>query len=135
MFEVDNFIIIDIIKQGETMKNENTIRNMVKYFNEMYRLAIYDATVPEELGLEVEFSAIDYALDENLETWIKTLNYIDSLNKKIVKIAKENPESYEGCRILNRKLVMIIDGMKKVMEKDMHVTGWMRNKGRIEVIL
>ena len=117
------------------MNKEKTIKNMARYFNEMYALAINDATIPEELGLEVEFSAIDYKLDENLETWIKALNYFDSLNARILKIAKDNPNSYEGCRILNRKLVMLMDGMKNVMQRDMNVTGWMRNKGRIEVIL
>lgn len=98
-------------------------------------LAINDETVPDELILELDASVINYVLDESFDTWIKTLNYFDYFNKRLVKIAKQKPELHESCRILNRKLVLIIEGMKNVMQKDMLVTGWMRNKGRIEVII
>ena len=108
---------------------------MAKYFNEIYILAINDETVPDELILELDASVINYALDESLDTWIKTLNYFDDLNKRLVELAKQKPELQDGCRILNRKLTVIINGMKKVMEKDLCVSGWMRRSGRLEVIL
>ena len=117
------------------MDKAKTIEGMSKYFNEIYVLAINDETVPDELILELDRSVVDYELGVNIDSWLRTLNKLDELNARLVKLAKEKPEIYEGCRILNRKLVMLMDGMKNVMQKDMNVTGWIRNQGRIEAVL
>ena len=117
------------------MDKSKTIENMANFYNEVYHLAINDNSVPYELQMELDFSTVDFVLDLNLDSWLKTLNFIDGMNTKVVALAKEKPELYENCRILNRKLTIIMEGMKKVMEIDLQVCGWMRNKGRIEAIL
>ena len=117
------------------MDKTKTIENMANFYNEIYQLAINDESVPVELILELDGGAIDFALNANLDSWVKTLNFIDQMNAKLVKLAKEKPELYENCRILNRKLIMLMDGMKNVMQKDLNVCGYIRNDGRIEVVL
>ena len=117
------------------MNKTKTINNMANFYNEIYQLAINDLTVPRELQIELDNDAVDFALNENLDSWVKTLNYFDRMNARLVKLAKENPELHENCRILNRKLIAIMDGMKNVMQKDLNVCGYMRNNGRIEVVL
>ena len=117
------------------MEKKKTIENMANFYYQVYSVIINDASVPQELQLELDMGAVDFVLDDNLDSWIKILNFIDSMNIKVVSLAKEKPELLEKCRILNRKLTMMIDGMKKVMEKDLCVCGWMRNNGRLEVIL
>lgn len=117
------------------MAKKKTIENMANFYYQVYVMAINDPSVPLELGMELDMGAVDFVLDDNLDAWIKTLNFIDGVNKKVVNLSDEKPELHEGCRILNRKLTMIIAGMKKVMEKDLCVSGWMRRNDRIEVIL
>lgn len=117
------------------MAKKKTIENMANFYYQVYAMAINDPSVPLELQMELDMGAVDFVLDDNLDTWIKTLNFIDGVNKKVVALAKEKPELYESCRILNRKLTMMIDGMKNVMEKDLNVCGWIRNNGRLEVVL
>ena len=117
------------------MDKTKTVKNLAEFYNKMYQITINDMSVPEELQTELDFGAYDYALNENLDSWIKTLNFLDKMNKKVVELAKSKPESYENCRILNRKLTMIMDGMEKVMKKDLNVCGFMRNNGKIEVVL
>lgn len=117
------------------MDKTKTVENMANFYNEIYQLAINDMSVPQELQMELDFGAVDFVLDANLDSWIKTINFLDKMNVKLVKLAKEKPELYENCRILNRKLTIIMDGMEKVMKKDLNVTGFMRNDGRIEVVL
>ena len=117
------------------MDKTKTIENMAKFYNEVYRLTIDDMSVPEELQIELDFGAYDFALDESLDSWIKTLNFLDKMNAKVVKLANAKPEIYENCRILNRKLTFLMDGIEKVMKKDLCVCGFMRNNGKIEVVL
>ena len=117
------------------MDKKKTIENMAKFYYEVYAFAINDTSVPIELQLELDMGALDFVVNDDLDAWISTLNFIDSVNNKVVDLANNKPETYEGCRILNRKLTMIIDGMKKVMQKDLHVCGWMRNNGRLEAVL
>lgn len=119
------------------MDKKKTIENMANFYYQAYGLAINDPTVPKELQMELDMGAVDFVLDDDLNSWIKTLNFLDDMNKKVVNMAKETPEVFENCRILNRKLTMLIDGMKNVMEKDLYVCGWIRNRnnGRLEVVL
>lgn len=117
------------------MDKNKTIENMAKFYNEIYQLAINDSSVPQELQLELDNGAVDFEIDSNIDSWIKTLNFLDTMNVKLVKLAKEKPELYENCRILNRKFTILMDAMKKVMEKDLNVCGFMRHNGRIEVVL
>lgn len=91
--------------------------------------------MPQELQIELDLGGVDFALDGNLDSWIATLNFVDKMNAKLVKLAIQKPELLEDCRILNRKLTMLMDGLKRVMQKDLYVCGFMRNNGRIEVFL
>lgn len=116
------------------MDKTKTIENMANYFNNIYRLAINDKSVPDELILILDFGIHNFNLDGTESSWVKGLKYLDSINRNLVEFSKENPEQIERCCILNRKLRMIIDGMKLVMIKDMSVTGWMNYKGQIEPI-
>lgn len=117
------------------MDKTKTIENMAKFYNEVYQLAINDKSVPQELQIELDLGGVDFTLDGNLDSWITTLNFIDEMNAKLVKLSKQKPELYEDCLILNRKLTMLMDGLKKVMQKDLSVCGFMHNNGRIEVVL
>lgn len=117
------------------MDKTKTIENMAKFYNEIYTLTINDMSVPKELQMELDFGGVDFEINGNLDSWIKTLNFLDKMNAKVVGLAQAKPEIYENCRILNRKLTFLMDGMKKVMKKDLCVCGFMRNNGKIEVVL
>ena len=120
------------------MDKTKTIENMAKFYYEIYCVAINDPTVPKELQMELDMGAVDFVLDSDLDSWVRTVSFIDNMNIQVVALAqasKSQPAIYESCRILNRKLTMIIDGMKKVLQLDMHISGWMRNNGKLEAIL
>ena len=117
------------------MNKSTTIKNMAEFIYTIYNTAVLDESVSAEMVQELGIRGIENLLGGDLTSWVKTYNYFDGLNAKLVKFAKARPEQYEPCRILNRKLIMLMDGMKNVMEKDMYVTGWIRNNGRIEVVI
>lgn len=120
---------------GESMDKKKSIENMAYFYYEIYGIAINDPTVPRELQMELDMGAVDFVLDDDLASWVRTLNYIDKMNSKLLELAEAKPELLENCRILNRKLTMIIVGMKKVMRKDLNVSGFMRNNNKIEVVI
>ena len=118
------------------MNKEKTIKNMTKFFAEIYDMAIRSEAMDDKLLIELDDCCeLECVIDSDLDSWIKELQRVDYLNQKVVEIAKEKPQLYETCRIFNRKLVMILDGMKNVMQKDLNITGWMRRNGKLEVIL
>ena len=73
------------------MDKTKTVKNLAEFYNKMYQIAINDMSVPQELQMELDFGAYDYALNENLDSWIKTLNFLDNSRASSILLQKINP--------------------------------------------
>ena len=82
------------------MNKEKTIKNMTKFFAEIYNMSIQSVAMDDELIIELDDCCeLECVIDIDLDSWIRELRRVDFLNQKVVEIAKEKSRSQsKDCR-------------------------------------
>ena len=107
------------------MDQETKLKHLCNYFNDCWKLALNYA------GWEVEYAL---GLSSTIfngwqqQDWINAYNYLDFIMQKSNRLMKENPQYKDGCMLLNRKVYMLREAIKKTLEKEFGLKPFCRNK-------